>query len=100
MRMISAGLMLLALVASEPAFAGCGSHGAYKSRAVSAVVKKVVQKPKAQSSVRATAAKSSEGAANTASADDSATKTAQSTPLKQCQEYSAAVGEMIAVPCS
>ena len=44
---------------------------------MAAVVKKVVQKPKAQSSERATAAKSSEGAANTASADDLATKTAQ-----------------------
>ena len=111
MKMMSAGLALLALVAAEPAFAGCGSHGGggYRSRVVKApiVSRKVVQKPKAQSSARAVAAadvgkpeaKSSASVANTPAADDSASKTAQSAAA-QCKEYSSTVGAVIAVPCS
>ena len=46
MRIISASLIMLALIATEPAFAGCGSHGVYRSRSAKAsiVVKKVVKR--------------------------------------------------------
>ena len=114
MRMISAGLVVLALVAAEPAFAGCGSHGGgYRTRVVRSpiVVKKVVkvvQKREPQSSVRTAATTTAdkpeatprvESSTSTAVAESSPAKTVQ-TPKIECKEYSAAVGEMITVPCS
>jgi hypothetical protein len=115
MRIISASLVLLALVAAEPAFAGCGSHGGgysggYRTRTVKApvVVKKVVQKREPQSSVRTAATTTADtpeatarvvGSTSTAVAETSPVKTAQS-PTIECKEYSAALGDMITVPCS
>ena len=115
MKMISASLVLVALVAAEPAFAGCGNHGGgysggYRARIVKSpiVVKKVVQKREPRSSVRTAAATTADkpeatarvvSSTTNAVAETSSAKTAQS-PTIQCQEYSAALGEMITVPCS
>jgi hypothetical protein len=115
MKMISASLVALALFAAEPAFAGCGSHGGgysggYRARTVKSpiVVKKVVQKRAPQSTVRtvaATAADKPEATARVVASttngvtEDSPAKAVQS-PAIQCQEYSAALGQMITVPCS
>jgi hypothetical protein len=121
MKMISAILVLLALVAAEPALAGCGSHGGgysggyggYRARTVKApvVVKKVyVQKRAPQSSVRTAAATTATvdkpettaqvGTASTAAAESAPAKPVQSAASIACEEYSATVGSMIKVPCS
>jgi hypothetical protein len=120
MRMIAATLVVLALVAAKPALAGCGSHGGggysggYRARVVRSpiVVKKVVQKPAPQSSVRTAAATTADkpeataqvvgstSSTGTAVAESSPAKTTAKTPQIECKEYSAAVGEMITVPCS
>jgi hypothetical protein len=108
MRTISASLILLALFAAEPAFAGCGSHGAYTSRAPrTIVVKKFVQKRVVRSSVRTTSAtvvkpqtKQSASIAGTTVAEEAPAKTVQSGAAQECKDYSPAVGEMITVPCS
>lgn len=115
MRMISASLVVLALLAAEPAFAGCGSHGGgygggYRTRVVKSpiVVKKVVQKREPRSSVRTAATTTADkpeatarvvSSTSTTVADGSPAKTAQS-PTIECKEYSAALGDMITVPCS
>jgi hypothetical protein len=114
MRMISASLVVLALVAAEPAFAGCGSHGGgysggYRTRVVrSPVVVKKVVKREPRSSVRTAATAIADkpeaparvvSSTGTTVAEGSPAKTAQS-PQIECKEYSAAVGEMITVPCS
>jgi hypothetical protein len=117
MRLISATLVVLALVAAEPALAGCGSHGGggysggYRARVVKSpiVIKKVVQKRVPQSSVRTAAATTADkpqataqvvSSTSTAVAETLPTKTVAQTPKIECKEYSAAVGEMITVPCS
>ena len=101
MRMISASLVLLALLAAEPAFAGCGSHGGgYRSRVAKApiVVKKVVQKRETRSSVRtaATADKPEAmsrvvSATSTAVVEGSPAKTVQS-PTIERKEYPQLLG--------
>jgi hypothetical protein len=121
MRMISASLVVLALVAAEPAFAGCGSHGGgygggYRARVVKSpiVVKKVVKREprssvrtaavaaadKPEATARVVSSVSSVGSVGSAVAENSPAKPVQTTPSIVCQEYSAAVGEMITVPCS
>ena len=57
MRIISASLIMLALIATEPAFAGCGSHGVYRSRSAKAsiVIKKVVKREAPRSVLTAAA---------------------------------------------
>jgi hypothetical protein len=109
MRILSASLVLLALVATEPAFAGCGGHVVYRSRSanVSTVVKRVVKR-EAKSDVRTVAAASTDtpeatavvGAVNTTVAEGSPAKAVQSSAKIECEEYSATVGAMITVPCS
>lgn len=119
MRMLSASLVMVALFAAEPALAGCGSHGGgysggYRARTVKSpiVVRKVVRKRAPQSSVRTAATASADKPEATAqvvssttnvvaenSAENSPAKTVQS-PAIECQVYSAAVGQMITVPCS
>ena len=115
MKTISASLVLLALFAAEPALAGCGSHGGgygggYRTRVVKSpiVVKKVVQKREPRSSVRTAATTTADkpevtsrvvSSTSAAIAEGSPAKTVQ-TPTIECKEYSAAVGEMITVPCS
>ena len=112
MRMISASLALLALVAAEPAFAGCGSHGGgysggHRSRVAKApiVVKKVAQKLESRSSVRTAAIATADKPEVTSSVGVTSNavepaKPAQSTAALACKEYSAALGDMITVPCS
>jgi hypothetical protein len=109
MKTISASLALLALIATEPAFAGCGSHGLYRSRPAKAtiVVNRIVKR-EATSNVRTatavTAAKleptSQVSASNTGTTESSAAKTVQSAAAVECKEYSATIGGMITVPCS
>ena len=108
MKMISASLVLLALIATEPAFAGCGSHGVYRSRSAKAsiVVKKIVKR-EPMSSVRTAAATvdkreptSQASASNTGTTESSPAKTVQSAATIECKEYSATIGGMITVPCS
>jgi hypothetical protein len=109
MRILSASLVLLALVVTEPAFAGCGSHGVYRSRSAKAsvVVKRVVKR-EAKSDARTAAAAitdkpeatSGVGAVSTTVAEGSPAKTVQSQAQIECEEYSATVGAMITVPCS
>jgi hypothetical protein len=109
MRILSASLALVALVATEPAFAGCGSHGVYRSRSAKAsvVVKKVVKR-EASSNVRTAAAATPDkpestsvvGAVNATGTEGSPAKTVQSQAKIECEEYSATVGAMISVPCS
>lgn len=114
MKIISASLVVLALVAAEPALAGCGSHGGgygggYRTRVVKSpiVVKKVVKR-EPRSSVRTAAAITADKPEATAQvvssttaavAEGSPAKSVQS-PAIECKEYSAALGEMITVPCS
>jgi hypothetical protein len=133
MKKISAALAVLALVAAEPAFAGCGSHGgggysgysSYRVRTVRSpvVVRKVVKVVKreapqskvrtaiaANTSTTATATEdkpeatarvvSSASALGSGVVENAPAKTVQTTPQIECKEYSAAVGEMITVPCS
>jgi hypothetical protein len=109
MRIVSASMVLLAMVATEPAFAGCGSHGAYRSRSAKAsvVVKKVVKR-EASSDVRTAAVATTDkpestslvGAVNATGSEGSPAKTVQSQANIECEEYSATVGAMISVPCS
>jgi hypothetical protein len=109
MKMISASLVLLALFATEPAFAGCGSHGVYRSRSAKAsiVVKKIVKR-QPMSSVRTAAAATANkqaptlqaSASNTGTTESSPAKTVQSAATVECKEYSATIGGMITVPCS
>jgi hypothetical protein len=114
MRMISASLVLLALFAAKPAFAGCGGHGGgysggYRSRVVKApvAVKKVVQKREVRSSVRTASVatiqpepKQSASVAITTATEDLPARPAPSTAAKECKEYSPVLGDMITVPCS
>ena len=125
MKTISAALVVIAFVAAEPAFAGCGSHGggysgysSYRARTVRSpiVVKKVVKREAPQSKVRtavaattatATADKPEATARVVSSASSVGSGVVESSPAKvgqvpsiECQEYSAAVGQMITVPCS
>jgi hypothetical protein len=109
MKMISASLILFALFATEPAFAGCGSHAVYRSRPakVSVVVKKIVKREPI-SNVRTAAATTADKLAPTLQASTVNTSTSESTPAKtvqsaaalECKEYSATIGGMITVPCS
>ena len=105
MKIMSASVILLALVAAEPALAGCGgSHGAYRSQSARApmtvrkVVKKVEPKREAKSPGAATAMAPATAAASAVVATPA--PPAPSAAPAECKQYSAAIGTMIAVPCS
>jgi hypothetical protein len=109
MRILSASLIMLALIATEPAFAGCGSHGVYRSRSAKAsiVVKKVVKReaPRGVFTAAATLADKPKptvqaSVSNATVAEALPAKSVESGSAKRCEEYSATIGAMINVPCS